>query len=173
MIVPLEIQLQGFVLAVLMGVFLGILYDAFRIFRVLWQSPVSQVFWCDLFYMALAALFTFLLAVGVSSGEVRYYIIAGEAFGFCVYFFTVGMISIRLARLVNRILQAVVFRPLKKIYKWLDAFLTDKCKAFAAFVKKRFRKPKKRLKPHKKIVYNGANHSGDKRRKKRRGAALK
>lgn len=75
-------QLRGFCFALGMGLFLGILYDGFRLLRLFWRPPRRQQFFLDVFCMLLMGLFTFMLALAVSSGQLRMYVLVGEGVGF-------------------------------------------------------------------------------------------
>ena len=96
--ISLAVQMQGFILATVAGFALAILYDALKMVRTMIRSTPSHVFWMDLAFMAVAGIVTFLLALAASYGEVRFYLLAGEGIGFCLYFMTFGLISSRVIR---------------------------------------------------------------------------
>jgi spore cortex biosynthesis protein YabQ len=147
-------QFQGFVISIGVGLLLGVYYDIFRIFRTVFRSESRAVFFQDLFYMLSAAFVTFLLALGVNYGDVRFYILAGEIIGWCLYYLTVGMITIRLFKFISYILYRFLINPIKKIilqmYHWFCNILNIIVKKVKIVASNR----KKRLKPHRKIVYN-------------------
>ena len=160
--ISLAVQMQGFILATVAGFALAILYDALKMVRTMIRSTPSHVFWMDLAFMAVAGIVTFLLALAASYGEVRFYLLAGEGIGFCLYFMTFGLISSRVVRFVRKILDFCLFRPLKCIFHALAQWIEGK-------VKKSYAKRKKRLKPRRKIVYNDANKSNGKKNKRQKG----
>lgn len=113
-------------MALAVGFALGAFYDVFRIFRVFARSEKRQVIWQDIFVCFVAAVASFLLALAVNWGEVRFYLLAGESIGMCVYFLTLGEITFRLAKLLLRILTAVknfllrwIFRPIGRFFRWI------------------------------------------------------
>jgi spore cortex biosynthesis protein YabQ len=160
----LSFQLQGFVISIATGVLLGAYYDVFRIFRTVFQSERRAVFFQDLFYMLSAAFVTFLLSLGVNYGEVRFYILAGEIMGWCLYYLTVGMVTIRVFQLVSKILHKLLINPIKKLLTKIFYFISKKSNIIVGNIKIVAANWKKRLKHHNKIVYNHSN-----RKRKRNG----
>ena len=169
---PLSFQLQGFAISIAAGVFLGAYYDIFRIFRSVFQSESRAVFFQDLFYMLSAAFVTFLLVLGVNYGEIRFYILAGEMIGWCIYYLTVGMVTIRVFQFVSKILHKLLINPIKKILIGLSHFISKATKIFVKNIKIVAVNWKKRLKHYNTIVYNHFN-SKHKRTAKLRGPVLK
>ena len=167
--ISLAVQMQGFILATVAGFALAILYDALKMVRTMIRSTPSHVFWMDLAFMAVAGIVTFLLALAASYGEVRFYLLAGEGIGFCLYFMTFGLISSRVVRFVRKILDFCLFRPLKCIFHALARWIRRKAQWIEGKVKKSYAKRKKRLKPRRKIVYNDANKSNGKKNKRQKG----
>lgn len=150
----LSSQLQGFYISIGVGVALGLFYDVFRIFRTVFRSEKRAVFFQDLFYMVCAAFVTFLVAVGVNYGEVRFYILAGELIGWCAYYLTVGMVTIRVFCFVSRVLHRFLIDPVKKILRRLFAWIAGRLKIVGKKIKTAVINQKKRLKHYREIVYN-------------------
>lgn len=150
----LAFQFQGFLISVGAGVLLAAFYDVFRIFRTVFHSVKRAVFFQDLFYMLCASFFTFLVALGVNYGEVRFYILAGEIIGWCLYYLTVGMITIRVFRFISSILHRFLIDPIKKILVKFFHWIIKKLKILGKKVKTAVINQKKRLKQHREIVYN-------------------
>lgn len=158
---PLASQLQGFYISIGVGVLLGLFYDVFRIFRTVFRSEKRAVFFQDLFYMICAAFVTFLTALGVNYGDVRFYILAGEAIGWCAYYLTVGMVTIRVFCFVSRVLHRFLIDPIKKVLRQFFHWIGCKLKILGKKVKTAAINQKKRLKQHRDIVYN---HSMNRRK---------
>ena len=76
----------------------------------------------DILYGIAAAFVTFLLALAVNSGEIRFYIIGGELIGMAVYFLTLGRITVRIAKWIHRICV--------KIALWFKRHISDELKGF-------------------------------------------
>lgn len=147
-------QLQGFVISVVAGAFLGAYYDVFRIFRTVFQSERRAVFFQDLFYMISAAFVTFLLALGVNYGEVRFYILAGEVIGWCLYYLTVGMVTIQVFRFVSKAVRKIIINPIKRLLATISQLIASLVKLIVKNTKIVAVNWKKRLKQHNDIVYN-------------------
>lgn len=157
MVAALSFQLFGFAVSIAAGFLLGALYDVLRIWRDFLHSQRRAVFFQDFFYMVLCAFFTFLLALALSDGAVRFYLLAGEAVGWFVYYFTVGQVTSRLFRLLSGLLYRYVFDPLGRLLKRGARWLRKKAKIFTKSLKKRAADWKKRLKHRGKLVYNRHN----------------
>lgn len=168
----LSFQLQGFVISIVTGLLLGAYYDIFRIFRTVFQSESRAVFFQDLFYMLSAAFITFLLSLGVNYGEVRFYILAGEMIGWCLYYLTVGMVTIRVFQFVSKILHKFLINPIRKISVRIFYFIFKMAKIIVRNTRIVTVNWKKHLKHHNTIVYNHFN-SKHKRTAKLRGPVLK
>lgn len=105
--VTLESQFQGFWFACVVGLALGAVFDLFRIVRVLSSCGRTAVFFQDIFCMALAGFVSFLVMLSVNAGDPRFFLLAGEGIGVCVWFLTIGEVTVRIARLLSRIARAV------------------------------------------------------------------
>lgn len=163
-------QLFGFAVSIAGGVILGACYDVLRIWRDFLHTQRRALFFQDFFYMAFAALFTFLLALAVSSGEIRVYTLAGEIIGWFVYYYTVGQITAWLFRLISNFLYRFLFYPLSRVFHKFLNHISKKMQIFSKYVKKINAKLKKCLKHHSNVVYN--YHNGSRSAKRRKGALL-
>ena len=86
----LEIQFLTFGYSCLLGVILGIIYDIFRILRMIINSKSITMFVQDVIYFVISGIITFVFVLEFNSGESRFYILAGEAVGWILYHITVG-----------------------------------------------------------------------------------
>lgn len=141
-------QSQGFLYSCIVGFALGAFYDIFRMIRIMCRTERRHVFFQDLFFMVCAAFVTFLLALAVNWGELRFYIVAGEIIGICVYDLTVGEVTVRIARFVYKILRIIlrflnwlIIRPLKSLFIWIFGLVKNFFKKltnfFIKYIKKR------------------------------------
>ncbi|MBO5797019.1 MAG: spore cortex biosynthesis protein YabQ [Clostridia bacterium] len=80
------------------GVVLGVVYDLFRLIRLLTKPPARRIFLQDLLYFALAAALTQVLALPVSHGRVRVFHLLALAVGATAYYLTVGRLVYWLAQ---------------------------------------------------------------------------
>ena len=84
--VTLSSQLLSLGISALVGLALAVVYDVFRVTRILFRTGKIAMYVQDILYGIAAAFITFLLALAVNSGEIRFYIIGGELIGMAVYF---------------------------------------------------------------------------------------
>lgn len=173
MYLTFDSQLQGFLISIGVGVLLGAFYDIFRIYRIVLRPEKKAVFFQDLFYMICAALVTFLLSLGVNFGEVRFYILAGEAIGWCLYYLTIGMVTFQVFRFISNLLRKYLIYPIKRVLHKIFHWISQKLKILCKNVKLATENQKKRLKQHRQIVYNQTkakrmNKNQDARKKKLR-----
>lgn len=110
-------QLQELFMAGGLGFLLGALYDVFRVIRLLMRPSAKVIFFHDILFFTLSSVITFLFALAVTGGELRFYLFLGIVTGFTAYYFTVGRAVVRCARSVivailwlwNRLWKAVFF----------------------------------------------------------------
>ncbi len=76
----------------ILGVVLGILYDVFRIIRVIINPKNITVFVQDVIYFLISGAITFLFVLAFNFGELRFYILIGESAGWTLYHVTLGHI---------------------------------------------------------------------------------
>ena len=96
-------QTVTFLIACCFGVAFGVLYDFFRVFRLIRKSGKLAIFFQDIVFFVLCAGGTFVLMLARCMGEMRFYIIAGEILGFFIYFLTVGEMVVRVTRRVAEV----------------------------------------------------------------------
>lgn len=144
-------QAAAFLWAVLLGAALGVLYDWFRIGRILRKKWWLTVFLEDLFF-ALAAAFATAFCFSLTNyGQVRLFLLAGEGLGFVIYFNTVGVLVTCQARMVAHFLHwlcgilkrffGAIGQKLVKIMNFFKKpfiFLKRWCKIFMCYVQRRF-----------------------------------
>ncbi len=88
-------QFAIFIFSCILGVVLGIIYDCFRIARMIINPRNIFIFFQDIVYFLLSALITFLFVLMFNDGESRFYILAGEGIGWIVYHLTFGEVVYR------------------------------------------------------------------------------
>lgn len=101
--------------ACLIGVGLGIVYDLFRMLRLLTGGNTIAVFVEDLLFAMIASGITFWICLTSCSGWIRGFVIVGEGLGFLIYHFTIGELMIRIFRIVLRVLQWMLRGVWKRI----------------------------------------------------------
>ena len=162
--ITLTEQACAFLYSCAFGAALSILYDLFRLVRMLTGAGRVLTAALDLFYFFACGVFTFAFIMAVTGGEVRGYIYFGELLGWLLYHLTLGNLFVKflalLAKGISRLLEGV-FRPVRVLMDKAEhkttAFIEAERKNWKErrqSQKKDSAKQKKPLKPEKGIVYN-------------------
>lgn len=109
-------QAQGFLLSLGFGFLMGILYDFLRIIRICISKSKAVTIFMDILYCITLCFCFFLFCLTVNQGEIRLYLLSGAFSGFCVYYFSLGLIvlstSERLVFYVKEFFR-LIFTPLR------------------------------------------------------------
>lgn len=153
-------QLRLFMLSLGLGFLLGIAYDLFRTLRlILLRNPGKYtLFVQDIIYVVLCAIVSFLFLLSENYGEIRAYVPAGEIIGFFVYYFTIGVLTMRVGdsvanavhKFLNR-LKNIILRPFRAVHR---SFLKHKTSVREKVSKKVPKIFKLHLKHDGNILYN-------------------
>ena len=158
-------QTQVFGLSCLFGVVLGIYYDVFRIIRLVVRPGKKAVFFYDVLYLLSCGVFTFLFCFAVNYGEVRFYLLAGEGIGWCLYHLTLGELIMR----CSAFLTGVIKRVLLFLRRHITAPVVRLCGKIktkaAAFSKKRREKKEAKRKQKKEQRQKKKQEIAQKRKK--------
>lgn len=95
--------LPGFLLSLGAGVVLGAFYDALRVLRILLGGGKRRQFFMDVLFMTVCAPVTFLVALAAEAGQLRFYILAGEGIGLCLWALTFGELTVWAAQWIGAI----------------------------------------------------------------------
>lgn len=83
-------ETEYFLCSLLLGVFLGAVYDVFRLVRIVLPKNNALIFVEDVLFCMFSTVSFLLLAFNVGSGRIRGFAAAGTLFGFSLYYSTVG-----------------------------------------------------------------------------------
>ena len=83
-------QITIFLFSMLLGAFLSLFFDGFRIMNAVLKVNLKRIFFEDVIYFVLSAIITFTYILVMNSGEIRVYIVLGEAIGWLIYRVTIG-----------------------------------------------------------------------------------
>ncbi len=104
-----------FLWSIACGGFIALIYDAFRLLRLLFFKGKVGIFVCDFLFMVISALISVIFSIGFSRGSTRYFIITGEIIGFLAYRLTIGRLSIRLFEFIFAKIYAFLRKTAEKI----------------------------------------------------------
>ena len=88
----LETETQIYLLSVLLGAGIGVVYDMFRAVRIIFRHKKAAVFAEDIIFCALAGFAVFTFATGLT-GKLRFFTVAGMAAGFVIEHFSLGNLA--------------------------------------------------------------------------------
>lgn len=151
-------QMTGFLLAVGMGAALCLVYDLFRIVRI--AAPPGRIgaFAQDVLWFAIAAVVTYLLCLARCKGEVRSFIIVGEAVGFILTRLTVSRLIIAAARRIIKVTRRAFHAVTSAVKKAFSRFAMPVISKISGKIKKIIyqiaKKPKKALRRRMPLLYN-------------------
>ncbi|MGN0568291.1 MAG: spore cortex biosynthesis protein YabQ [Acutalibacteraceae bacterium] len=116
-------QLSVFLYSFGLGFLLGVLYDFFRMLRMIFPFGRTLTFIQDFLYVIICAFATFCFALVLNDGRIMFYIFLGEALGWIIYYFSVGVLVMRAVnsaissiRCLSRVIAAAIKRPLNFVF---------------------------------------------------------
>ena len=109
MILSLQGQAQLFLLCVLMGGILGLVYDCVRVFRHIIPHKRLWIQLEDGLYWVGAVFFAFAVMLGANAGEIRFFMIFGMFGGMGVYFLSLSHLVIAVSDKVIYIVKKILF----------------------------------------------------------------
>ena len=116
-------QITTFALALGVGLALCLLYDLFRILRLMWPPSRLLLFAQDVLYWVLSAVVVFLFLLVRCDGGIRFFAMLGLALGWLACHLTLSRwiyrVSKRLVRVVHRISRWVKRRILRPLARWI------------------------------------------------------
>lgn len=146
-------QTKGFLFSLGFGFMMGMLYDVFRLMRVSISRGKKLQIIFDITYFILLAFLTFIFFITINEGEIRIYLLLGEAIGIAVYSLSLGTIVFAFGeKWIGYIRSSLAFLlvPFKRIYLKTKCFLVDRVQRR----KKPENKSKMHLKLNKHLLYN-------------------
>ena len=119
-------QARVLALMVLSGIFMGLLFDVFRVSRQFYRPSRLVLAFSDLFFWLLAAGFVFLVLLAGNWGEVRAYVFIGLGTGGLLYALFVSPACYRAMVLVVKAILSfcrVLFGPFLRLWQFLQPIL--------------------------------------------------
>ncbi len=102
---------SAFLISVLFGLAVGLLYDFFRVGRVIINGGKIRLFFEDVLFSAVCALMFCVLIFNTTMGTIRLFTVLGFSIGFFVYRFSLGLLTVPFAKW----LKALIARPIKRL----------------------------------------------------------
>lgn len=125
-----------FLWSCVLGVGLGIVYDMFRVARVVLKHRKEAVFVEDFVFTVFSALAIFVYCTEKARGEVRFYIILGAALGFILYILTIGTLVVTITKKIVMVIWKIIYTIYRIFLFPIIKFFVKYCqKSGVAFVK--------------------------------------
>ncbi|MCL2592766.1 MAG: spore cortex biosynthesis protein YabQ [Defluviitaleaceae bacterium] len=119
MILSMSYQVRLFLFTILIGAFLGIIYDIFRILRKAFKHGKLLTNIEDIIYWLFVTFVMFYLMLNRNYAEIRFFVILGAFSGMIVYFLTISRFVRKIAIIVIGFAIKIILIPLKIIFKIL------------------------------------------------------
>ena len=155
-----------FLWACVLGAFLGVVYDFFRVLRIVKKHNKTAVFFEDTLYTIFFAISLFIYSTENARGQLRFFILIGALLGFLLYIFTVGLVVVKIIRtIVTAIYKVLSFfykiitKPIKHIIGIIAQTIKNKFVHIVLTFKKSLFIKQKSLKNHTAIMYNKHNNT--------------
>ncbi len=123
-VISIAEQTRLFLLSCGAGFLLGVLYEVFRLLRMILSVKKKSAFIFDITYCLLATFFSFVFILTANRGAVRWYIIFGIAAGWIIYYFALGGIAVRFSKFITACIKKtvtfsvkIIVAPFKGIWK--------------------------------------------------------
>lgn len=156
-------QTASFLLSVLLGAALGVIYDCFRVARIL-LPPLAKpkpTFFEDVLFWLIYGFCVFCFAAASARGQVRVFMLLGSVLGFTLYILTLGNLITGVIRsivtAVYKVLHRVYSNLIEPIVKLVRIFCQKVYRFFVGSHKNKQKlkgSVKKYLKNRGKLVYN-------------------
>lgn len=110
-------ELQYLAVVVTTGIGLATVYDVLRIFRRLVRHGTRWIAVEDITFWMLASLTSFVVCFCEDAGNVRWFSLAGELLGACMYHWTISNFLVKYISLILFFPIKVLKKALKKLIK--------------------------------------------------------
>ena len=117
-------QCRCFLLALGLGAGLSLLYDCFRILRLILPENRLLIAGEDLLYCLLCGSFTLRFALFAEQGRLRGYLLLGELLGWLLCHFSLGELILKISRPILRLISRITSLFLRPIAKLLQGILS-------------------------------------------------
>ncbi|MBQ8582876.1 MAG: spore cortex biosynthesis protein YabQ [Ruminococcus sp.] len=115
-------ELLLFGMSCIMGAVFGVIYDIFRIIRIIFAHNGILIALEDIVFLGIYGVSLIAFASAAARGELRFYFVIGNFIGFTLYFFTIGSIvssAVRKLFFALKKVFSVVLYPIKKCCAFL------------------------------------------------------
>lgn len=120
-------QAYSFLIFILNGILIGLLFDIFRILRKSFKTPDTLTILQDIFFGITSGAILLYSIFKFNNGELRIYILLGVLIGISVYILAFSKIfikvSVKIIIIIKLIFKIVIINPIKFFYKTIKKFI--------------------------------------------------
>lgn len=128
--VSLQSQVCTFGLALIFGIFLGIIYDIFRVNDEMFGINFKRIFVEDILFFIFAGILTFLFLLATGNGDFKIFVVFAELIGALLWHFTIGKLLLKVSSRVICFYKEKISKISNKFSKKFNIF----CQAAKKFV---------------------------------------
>ncbi len=134
-----EIQINFFVLSLLLGVLLCVVFDFFRVLRLIGLNGKISVFIEDMLFFIITAFCIFAFYMKITDGKFRLIVPVSALLGFVIYRVTIGkLLFFIIKKIVNVIIKIInfVYKNITlKVFKFISKAIKKITQPVAKFFK--------------------------------------
>ena len=128
-------QTRLFLWSCVLGAFLGIVFDIFRVIRIIKKHSSVAVFIEDILFIIFSSICIFIYIMEQARGEIKFFIFFGAFLGFILYIVSVGNFIVNVIKSIVLFIKSILKKIYLKIIKPILRFINHICqKCFNKFV---------------------------------------
>ena len=134
-------QTRNFCLFLIIGLFIGFIFDIFRGFRKNFKLPNILVDLQDIIYLTLVGLLYFRSILIFNTGNLRFYIVFSSISGITIYFLTLSGSCVIIIDVIFKLIKSfckATLKLLKILYYFVKRVLKSKTKSRSDNIEKYF-----------------------------------
>lgn len=134
----------AFLASLAVGCIIGLIYDVFRLFRVIYTGGRIKLFFEDVLFCVMSALVFTVFMFNATMGVIRMFAAIGVLIGFFAYRFSVGLFTVPAAKKLKAILTPPVKRAFARCSLYIAVYFARRAtyadvKNVKRFAKKGFK----------------------------------
>lgn len=147
-------EIYTFLLFILTGISIGILFDIFRIFRRSFKTVDFITYIQDFLFWVLAGVILLYSIFSFNNGELRGYIFVGVVFGILLYILIFSKLFVKISVQVITTIKKIVYIPIKFILNIIKKYFLIPLSKLIRKVKYILQKYAKKINIQSKIKFN-------------------
>lgn len=109
----------AFLVSLPVGCIIGLIYDVFRLIRVVYTGGRIKLFFEDVLFCIMSSVVFTVFMFNVNMGVIRLFAVVGVLVGFFAYRFSIGLFTVPIARRLKAIFTAPMKRATLRFTRWV------------------------------------------------------